>query len=71
MEEPVNTYPMNSGLIVGVRRDEADASSFSVSLGLASSHSMTLHLISNRTFDFLLSRSERNEDTKGLWREAL
>lgn len=35
------------------------------------SHAMMCHFISDTTFDFLLTRSESNEDTKGLWIEEL
>jgi hypothetical protein len=36
---------------------------------MAFSHSLMCHFISNNTFDLLLTRSERNEDSKGLWIE--
>lgn len=66
--EPVNTFPCNSGLILNVV-GESQENFENVAIGMTMSHSLTAHFISNNTYDMLLIRSERNEDTKGLWRE--
>ncbi len=68
--EPVNTFPCNSGLILNVR-GQSEEEFDSVAMAMTISHSLTAHFISNNTYDMLLIRSERNEDTKGLWREQL
>lgn len=73
--EPQNTYPINSGLIIQASSEESDIKegemSEKVAMGIAVSHSMMGHFINNSTYDLMLIRSERNEDTKGLWTEQL
>jgi hypothetical protein len=49
-----------------VHEDDED-----VSMGIAMSHSMTCHFISNKTFDLIITRSHTNGDTKGLWKYQL
>ena len=60
LSEPLNTFPCNSGLTIFEETEN-------ISLSLSLSHSLMCHFVSNTTFDLLLTRSEKSEDTKGLW----
>ncbi len=40
-------------------------------MGIATSHSMTCHFVSNKTYDLIITRSHTNGDTKGLWKYKL
>mmetsp|Transcript_26809 Transcript_26809/g.25853 ORF Transcript_26809/g.25853 Transcript_26809/m.25853 type:complete len:167 (-) Transcript_26809:783-1283(-) len=66
LSEPLNTFPVNSGLIL-----QSQQNKFHFTFGMVLSHALMGHFISNNTFDLMVTRSERNEDTKGLWREPL
>ena len=59
LDAPLNSYPCNSGMIV-------DIPLINISIGIGISHSVLCQWKNKNTFDFMLTRSVDNEDTKGL-----
>lgn len=64
-KEYLNSYPCNSGLVIYHTKTNTTISSF------MPTHSMMCRFESNFTYDLLLTRSENNLDSKGLFYEEL